>query len=83
VLSKSLFIILAIALSPLLQFATYDYSFGCPSFFFTIHRICKQAFVEVCREWNNEMHAVSIDLIDLLCLTPLSAIFPLYHGDQS
>jgi hypothetical protein len=23
-----------------------------------------------------------IDLIDLLCLTPLSAIFQLYHGDQ-
>jgi len=22
-----------------------------------------------------------IDLIDLLCLTPLSAIFQLYHGD--
>jgi hypothetical protein len=22
------------------------------------------------------------DLIDLLCLTPLSAIFQLYHGDQ-
>ena len=23
-----------------------------------------------------------IDLIDLLCLTPLSTIFQLYHGDQ-
>jgi len=23
-----------------------------------------------------------IDLIDLLCLTPLSAIFQLYYGDQ-
>jgi len=23
-----------------------------------------------------------IDMIDLLCLTPLLAIFQLYHGDQ-
>jgi len=28
--------------------------------------------------WSTEW----FDLIDLLCLTPLSAIFQLYHGDQ-
>ena len=33
---------------------------------------------------NNEIDKIFdlIILFDLLCLTPLSAIFQLYHGDQ-